>query len=109
MSNRLFANMSLGAIVGDRRNSCGARLLVMSVWLAAHDPLFPIRILAGVALVAVIAAFVHVLRHLNRIEREVVADDLVPKERGPRNNMVLVVTAIPIVVMILLLYLILKA
>jgi undecaprenyl pyrophosphate phosphatase UppP len=85
------------------------RLFIVSPLLAAHDPLFPIRILAGIALVAVIAAFVHVLRHLKRIEREVIGDDLVPKERGPRNNMVLIVTAIPIVVTSLLLYLILKA
>ncbi len=95
--------------VGDRRYSCGVRLFVISGFLGVHDPLFPIRILAAIALVAVIAAFVHVLRHLNRIEREVIADDLVPKQRGPRNNMVLIVTAIPIVVTSLLLYLILKA
>lgn len=46
--------------VGERRYSCGVRLLVMSGFPAVHDPLFPTRILAAIALVAVIAAFVHV-------------------------------------------------
>jgi hypothetical protein len=77
--------------------------------LAASDPLIAIRIVAGVALVAVIVAFVHVLRHLKQIEQTIVKDDLVPTERGPRNNVLLMVCAIPIVVVALLLFLIIKA
>jgi hypothetical protein len=77
--------------------------------LAATPELLPIRILAGIALIAVIAAFVHVLRHLKSIEGTMVKDNLVPSERGPRNNMVLIVCAIPIIVVGLLLFLIINA
>ncbi len=55
-------------------------------------------------LVAVIAAFVYVLRHLKKIEGMIRADHLVPAERGPRNNMVLIICALPIVVITLLLF-----
>ena len=74
--------------------------------LAATSALLPIRILAIVALVAVILAFVYVLRHLKKIEQMIVTDDLVPAERGPRNNVVLIICAIPIVLVALLLFLI---
>ena len=74
--------------------------------LAATSALLPIRILAIVALVAVILAFVYVLRHLKKIEQMIVTDDLVPAQRGPRNNAVLIICAIPIVVVALLLFLI---
>ncbi|MFL6590369.1 MAG: hypothetical protein ACJ8M4_09375 [Chthoniobacterales bacterium] len=74
----------------------------------ATDPLLPIRILALVALIAVIAAFIYVLRHLQKIERTVASDDLVPKERGPRNNVVLIICAVPIVITLLLLFLLFK-
>ena len=77
--------------------------------LAARPALLPIRIVAGIALVAVIAAFIYVLRHLKKIEQTIVADDLVPTERGPRNNVVLMICAIPIIIVTLLLYLIIKA
>jgi len=77
--------------------------------LATADPLLPIRILAGLALLAVIVAFVYVFRHLKRIERTIVSDNLVPSERGPRNNLVLIICAVPIIVTTLLLFLILKA
>ena len=77
--------------------------------LAASDPLLPIRILAGLALLAVIGAFVYVFRHLKRIERTIAADNLVPTERGPRNNLVLIICAVPVIVTTLLLFLILKA
>lgn len=80
----------------------------LPVFLAA-DPLLPIRILAVVALVAVIAAFIYVLRHLQRIERTIMSDNLIPAQRGPRNNMVLIVCAVPIVIITLLLFLIIKA
>jgi hypothetical protein len=69
----------------------------------------PIRILAGLALLAVIVAFVYVFRHLKRIERTIVSDNLVPSERGPRNNLVLIICAVPVIVTTLLLFLILKA
>lgn len=69
----------------------------------------PIRIMAVVALAAVITAFIYVLRHLKKIERTIMADNLIPAQRGPRNNMVLIVCAVPIVVITLLLFLIFKA
>lgn len=73
------------------------------------DPLMPIRIIAVIALVAVIAAFIYVLRHLKKIERTIMADNVIPAQRGPRNNMVLIICAVPIVVITLLLFLIIKA
>lgn len=75
----------------------------------ALDPLLPIRILAFLALGAVVGAFVYVLRHLRKIERMIVADDLVPQSGGPRNNAILIICAIPIVVIILLLFLLFRA
>jgi hypothetical protein len=77
--------------------------------LAAVDHLLPIRILAALALLAVIGAFVYVFRHLNQIERTISSDNLVPAQRGPRNNVVLMMCAIPIIVMSILLFLVLKA
>jgi hypothetical protein len=77
--------------------------------LATAPQLLPVRIVAAIALLAVIVAFVHVLRHLKSIERTIVKDNLVPTERGPRNNVLLMVCAIPIVVVALLLFLIIKA
>jgi len=77
--------------------------------LLAADPLTPIRFMAVLALVTVIAAFVYVLRHLKKIEGMIKADDLVPAQRGPRNNLVLIMCAVPIVVITLLLFLIFKA
>ena len=76
--------------------------------LLAADQLLPIRILAIIALIAVVAAFIYVLRHLKRIERTIAADNLIPAQRGPRNNLVLIVCAVPIIVTGLLLFLILK-
>jgi undecaprenyl pyrophosphate phosphatase UppP len=78
------------------------------LFLAAADQLLPVRIVAGIALVAVIVAFVHVLRHLKSIEQTIVKDDLVPAERGPRNNVLLIICAIPIIVVTLLFYLVIK-
>jgi len=77
--------------------------------LLAADPLMPIRVLAIIALVAVIIAFLYVVTHLRKIEGMIAADNLVPAQRGPRNNMVLIACAVPIVVMTLLLFLIFKA
>ena len=77
--------------------------------LAAEPQLLPVRIFAGIALVAVIVAFVRVLRHLKQIEQTIVKDDLVPAQRGPRNNVLLMVCAIPIIVVALLLFLLIKA
>ncbi len=73
------------------------------------SPLLPIRVLAGVALVAVIVAFIYVGTHLRKIEDRIAADKLVPDYRGARNNMVLMVCAIPIIVVSLLLFLLLKS
>jgi heme/copper-type cytochrome/quinol oxidase subunit 2 len=81
---------------------------MVSIPLPIADALLPIRILAIVALLLVIAAFVYVLRHLRKIENTIVADDLVPPRRGPRNNMVLVICALPIAVVAVLLFLIFK-
>lgn len=77
--------------------------------ILAIDPLLPIRILAFLALGAVVAAFVYVVRHLRKIERMIVADDLLPQQGGPRNNAVLIICAIPIVVILLLLFLLFRA
>lgn len=68
----------------------------------------PIRFLAVIALIAVIAAFFYVLTHLRKIEQMIVSDNLVPAERGPRNNVVLIICAVPIVVTTLLVFLIFK-
>jgi hypothetical protein len=80
----------------------------LAVFLAA-DPLLPIRVLAVIALLAVVAAFVYVVAHLRKIEGLIVRDDLVPERRGPRHNVVLILCAVPIVVITLLLFLIIKA
>jgi hypothetical protein len=77
--------------------------------LLTADALLPIRILAFIALMAVIASFIYVLLHLQKIERTIAKDYLVPRERGPRNNMVLIICAVPIVITTLLLFLIFKA
>lgn len=79
-----------------------------TVFLAV-DPLLPIRILAVIALIAVIAAFIYVLRHLKRIERAIATDSLAPVQRGPRNNVVLIICAVPIIITSLLVFLILNA
>jgi hypothetical protein len=76
---------------------------------AAADQLLPVRVLAMVALAAVILSFVYVARHLKQIERTIKADNLVPAERGPRNNVVLMICIIPIIVVSLLLFLVIKA
>jgi len=83
--------------------------VVISTFFLAADALLPIRVLAIVALVAVIVAFLYVVTHLRKIERMITSDNLVPAERGPRNNVVLIICAIPIVVVTLLLFLIFKA
>lgn len=77
-----------------------------AAFILAADPLMPIRVMAVVALVAVIAVFVYVLRHLKKIEGMIKADNLVPEQRGPRNNMVLIMCAVPIVIITLLLFLV---
>jgi hypothetical protein len=76
--------------------------------LLAADPLLAVRIVAMIAFIAMICAFVYVFRHLRQIENTIVRDNLVPSELGPRNNMVLMVCLIPIIVTALLLYLIIK-
>jgi hypothetical protein len=83
----------------------------ISLQLAAAAPagLAPIRIMAGLALAVVIGVAVYVLRHLKKIENEIVADDLIPAERGARSNMVFIVCAVTFLVVCLLLFLIVKA
>jgi hypothetical protein len=81
----------------------------IATFFLAADALLPVRVLAIVALIAVIVAFVYVVTHLRKIERMIASDNLVPAERGPRNNVVLIVCAVPIVVVTLLLFLIFKA
>ena len=78
------------------------------VELLATDPLLPVRIVAIIAFIAMICAFIYVLRHLRKIEKTIVADDLVPGELGPRNNMVLMVCLIPLIITALLLFLIIN-
>jgi heme/copper-type cytochrome/quinol oxidase subunit 2 len=77
--------------------------------LAAAPELLPVCIIAAIALIAVIVAFVHVLRHLKSLEKTIAKDDLMPTERGARDNLLLMVCAIPIIVVALLLYLVMKA
>jgi len=74
--------------------------------LLATDRLLPIRIVAVIAFIAMICAYVYVLRHLRKIEKSIVADNLVPVELGARNNMVLMVCLLPLIATALLLYLI---
>ena len=74
--------------------------------LLAIDRLLPIRIVAVIAFIAMICAYVYVLRHLRKIEKTIVADNLVPTELGARNNMVLMVCLLPLIATALLLYLI---
>ena len=74
--------------------------------LLAIDRLLPIRIVAVIAFIAMICAYVYVLRHLRKIEKTIVADNLVPTALGARNNMVLMVCLLPLIATALLLYLI---
>ena len=84
-------------------------MVSINILMAAADPLLPVRVLAMFALAAVVLAFIYVARHLKQIERTISADNLEPANRGPRNNLVLMICAIPIVVISLLLFLIIKA
>jgi hypothetical protein len=61
-----------------------ARIRAME--LLATDPLLPARIVAGIAFLAMICAYVYVLRHLQKIEKTIVADNLVPSALGARNK-----------------------
>lgn len=85
-----------------------AIITAAAVFVAA-SPLFPIRVLAGLALIAVIAVFVHVLRHLRTIERTIKADNLIPAQRGPRNNILFILCAVPIIIVSVLFFLLIKA
>ena len=76
--------------------------------LLATDPLLPVPIVATIAFIAMIFAYVYVLRHLRKIEKTIVTDNLVPSELGPRHNMVLMVCLIPLIATALLLYLIIN-
>jgi hypothetical protein len=77
--------------------------------VGAAPELLPVRIVAGIALLAVIVAFVHVVRHLKPVKQMIIRNDLMPIERGPRDNVLLMVCALPIIVVALLLYLVLAA
>ena len=77
--------------------------------ILAADPLLSLRIVAGTAFTAMVCAYAYVLRHLRQIEKTIVADNLVPSELGARNNTVLMVCLVPLVISALLLYLALKA
>ncbi|MFL6594522.1 MAG: hypothetical protein ACJ8HQ_03670 [Chthoniobacterales bacterium] len=69
----------------------------------------PLRVFAAILLVAVLCGLVWVLRHLGKIKRELAEDDVIPTERGPRKNMILVVCALTFAAVCLLLLLIVKA
>jgi hypothetical protein len=83
--------------------------IFLQIAAAAPAALAPIRIMAGLALAVVIGVAVYVLRHLKKIENEIVADELIPAERGARSNMVFIVCAVTFLVVCLLLFLIFKA
>ena len=55
-----------------------------------------------------LSAHIRLLRRLRKIEKTIVADNLVPIELGPRNNMILMICAIPLVITARLLYLVIK-
>ncbi len=69
----------------------------------------PLRVFAAILLVAILCAVVYVLRHLTKVKQEIADDDLLPTERGPRNNMVFIVCAVTFVAVCLLLFLLVKA
>lgn len=71
---------------------------------AAPAALFPIRVVAAIALAGVVLLFVHVLRHVKKIGREFVAEDLIPAMRGPCNNLIFVASALTFVVASLLVF-----
>ena len=79
---------------------------IRAMELLATDPLLPVRIVAAIAFIAMVCAYVYVLRHLRKIEKTIVADNLVSSELGARNNMVLMVCLIPLIATALLLYLV---
>jgi hypothetical protein len=79
------------------------------ILLAAPAALFPLRVMAGVALVVVLGVFVWVLRHLRKVEDAIIADDLVPAESGARGNMMFIVCAVTFLIVALLLFLLIKA
>ena len=83
--------------------------MIANLILAASDPLLPIRILAGVALVAVIFAFVYVARHLKQIERTIQHDNVVPAASDPRHNLILIICVIPIIVVSLLVFMLINS
>jgi hypothetical protein len=68
----------------------------------------PLRVIASILLLVMLCGVIYVLRNLGKVKRELVADDLMPSTRGPRNNMVLVVCAVSFVVICLLLFLVVK-
>jgi ABC-type Fe3+ transport system permease subunit len=65
--------------------------------------------MAAIALVIVIIIFIWFLRHLRKLEKTTVSDNLVPTSRGPRNNMILFACAVTLIIISLLLFLIIKA
>lgn len=74
--------------------------------LAVQPGLLSIRMLAVIALIAVVLSFLYVIRR--GIERTIVNDDMVPEEPGARDSVVLIICAIPIIVVALLLYVVVK-
>ena len=71
-------------------------------------PLSPVPIVATIAFIAMICAYVYVLRHLRKIETSITAVNLVPSELGTRNNMVLMICLLPLTATALLFYLIIN-
>lgn len=80
-----------------------------SIGATAPAALFPLRIMAGIALMLVLAVFVWVLRHLRQVEDTIIADDLVPAGSGARSNMMLIGCAVTFLIVSLLLFLLIKA
>lgn len=69
----------------------------------------PLRVLAAIMLVGILCTFIYVLRHLSKIKNELADDDIVPDEKGPRNNMIFIVCAVAFIAVCLLLFLVVKA
>ena len=69
----------------------------------------PLRVLAAILLILIFSGIVYVIRHLTQVERTLKSDDLVPSERGARDNMIFIVCAVTLFAVGLLLFLLVKA
>ncbi|HEY0369026.1 MAG TPA: hypothetical protein VGC85_05475 [Chthoniobacterales bacterium] len=69
----------------------------------------PLRVFAAILLVLILSTVIYVLRHLTKVKEELREDDIVPTERGARDNMLFLVCAVTFLAVCLLLFLLVKA